>query len=476
MSIVNEYLQSILELLRAKNSVELQFYLRVEPDPQLPDNFLRLSQELKTSYRDSNVLERHITKLLPENDDTRVDEGDVWPGFLAFIKEYLEYWRDVNFDDLLETHSQLSGLANACITALSHAQYGIIILPATIQLCFSLAKLAMTLDKRPDLTSRLRKVANVDQGESQKSLVEGTAESIQRAFTMCLTERSLNRNGIGKDGKPEGKKIGIYSFANLVLKLLFQVSLTCQTMKEFTSGVLEKFAPVTKAIRRGDLVAFKRALGPESGNEQWFFKKGILLPLLHRCEILVWRSLARRVFLLTYQFPTDPNTRKAPTLDLIDLTAAAEYCQKALEGWQKPVKSTQMQSGRMHMNAMFMKAPDLAPPPEGRKKLVAHQGVVFGNMMPDLVQVEAIVASLVQQGLLHGFISHGQGKFAILGSKQRGGPLNAGFPTVWEAIKDRAESEGRHSEVPGWVRGERKGGMGGVINLSGVARPVGSGG
>ena len=96
--------------------------------------------------------------------------------------------------------------------------------------------------------------------------------------------------------------------------------------------------------------------------------------------------------------------------------------------------------------------------------------------MPDLVQVEAIVASLVQQGLLHGFISHGQGKFAILGSKQRGGPLKAGFPTVWEAIKDRAESEGRHSEVPGWVRGERKGGMGGVINLSGVARPVGSGG
>ena len=113
MSIVDEYLRSILELLRAKNSVELQFYLRVEPDPQLPDNFLRLSQELKTSYRDSNVLERHITKLLPENDDTRADEGDVWPGFLAFIKEYLEYWRDVNFDDLLETHSQLSGLAKS---------------------------------------------------------------------------------------------------------------------------------------------------------------------------------------------------------------------------------------------------------------------------------------------------------------------------------------------------------------------------
>ena len=124
------------------------------------------------------------------------------------------------------------------------------------------------------------------------------------------------------------------------------------------SGILEKFAPIAKAIRRGDLVAFKRSLGPESGNEQWFFIKGILLPLLHRCEILVWRSLARRVFLLTYQFPTDPNTRKAPTLDLMDLATAAEYCQKVLEGWQKPEDPMAlMQSGRMHTNSLFMKTP-----------------------------------------------------------------------------------------------------------------------
>jgi hypothetical protein len=77
------------------------------------------------------------------------------------------------------------------------------------------------LDKRPDLTIKLRKVT--DEGESNKTLVEGTAELIQRAFTVCLTERTANRNGIGRDGKPEGKKVGIYSFANMVLRLLFQV-------------------------------------------------------------------------------------------------------------------------------------------------------------------------------------------------------------------------------------------------------------
>lgn len=95
-------------------------------------------------------------------------------------------------------------------------------LPATIQLCSTLARLAMLLDKRPDLTRRVQKVSDIDQGE-RKSLVEKTAETIQKAFTMCLTERTSNVSGVGQDGKPEGKKIGIYSFANLVLKLLFRV-------------------------------------------------------------------------------------------------------------------------------------------------------------------------------------------------------------------------------------------------------------
>ncbi|KAG0649101.1 PCI domain-containing [Hyphodiscus hymeniophilus] len=242
------------------------------------------------------------------------------------------------------------------------------------------------------------------------------------------------------------------------------------------AGLLEKFAPISKAIRKGDLSAFKRSLGPEAGNEKWFFQKGILLTLLHRCEVLVWRSLARRVFLLTYQFPSDPNSKKAPTLDLADLVTAAQYCQRVLEGWEKPVDAMAvMQSGRTHTNSMFMKTPDLVLSRGNPKQLDSRQGTIFGNRLPDLLEIEAIVASLVQQGLLHGFIGHNQMKFAILGAKQRGGPLKAGFPDVFEVIKARADREGRETDVPGWVRNERKGGMGGVVNLSGIARPAGSG-
>ena len=245
-----------------------------------------------------------------------------------------------------------------------------------------------------------------------------------------------------------------------------------------SAGILQKFFPICKAIKKGDLVAFKKALGPNSGNEKWFFQKGVLLPLLYRCEVLVWRSLARRVFLLTYQLPGDPNSRKAPTLDLLDLVAAAQYCQKVLEGWQKPVDPVSfMQGGRTHINNLFMKPADLVKPSAGGCiKLQAHQGVIFNNHMPEFIDIEAIVASLVQQGLLHGFVSHNLGRFAILGAKQRGGALKAGFPGVWDVIKGRAEREGKEAEIPGWVREERKGGMGGVVNLSGIARPVGGSG
>ncbi|KAI9642171.1 hypothetical protein NHQ30_008973 [Ciborinia camelliae] len=552
MAILEEFLESILKFLRTKDSVNLQLWLRVEPP--LPDHYFQLGRELKTSFQNSTTLERQIAKLLPDDPDAGFEDGNVWPGFLAFMKDYLEFWRDVNFEDLLETHSQLTALASTCLAALSNPTYGIVILPTAIQLSTALAKLAMTLDKRPDLTRRLRRVADVDAGETRKTLVEGTAETIQRAFTVCLTERTTNRNGVGADGKPEGKKVGIYSFANLALKLFFQVwwplidpwnnaewsrsagkhdwrinssqtspntphhwsfiprakglqaaydqcHAKCINQRRLiliylissnmilgrfpsrpfmsrpeAAGVLEKFTPIVKAIKQGNLIAFKHALGPEGGNEKWFFDRGILLPLLYRCEIYVWRSLARRVLCLTYPWPFDPNSKKAPTLNLVDLVTAAQYCQKILAGWERPVDNTAfMQSGRTHTNTMFMIAPDLVKPPSGTAKLTANRGVIWGGKMPEMLDIEAIVASLVQQGLLRGFISHIQGKFAILGAKLRGGPLNAGFPTIWEVVKDRAEKEGHGNDVPGWITGDSAGvASGGVVNLTGIARPAGA--
>lgn len=105
---------------------------------------------------------------------------------------------------------------------------GIVVLPTCLSLSAALAKLAVSLDKRPDLTAHLvRRQSILDangDSESLKTLVEDTAELLQRAFTTCLAERSASGTGTGRDGRPEGRKVAIYSFANLVLRLLFQVS------------------------------------------------------------------------------------------------------------------------------------------------------------------------------------------------------------------------------------------------------------
>lgn len=106
MPVIETFLSNISIFLRSKDATQLRNWLRVEPP--LPDQYYQLGNELRSSFSDSNSLERHIAKLIPENNKN--DEGDVWPGFLAFMKEYLEFWRDVNFEDLLETHSQLSSL------------------------------------------------------------------------------------------------------------------------------------------------------------------------------------------------------------------------------------------------------------------------------------------------------------------------------------------------------------------------------
>jgi hypothetical protein len=108
MAIIETFLSNISTFLRTKDAKQLQDWLRVEPP--LPEVYYTLGRELRESYGNSDVLEQYLVKLLPESANYNADEGDVWPGFLAFMKEYLEFWRDVNFEDLLETHLQLSGL------------------------------------------------------------------------------------------------------------------------------------------------------------------------------------------------------------------------------------------------------------------------------------------------------------------------------------------------------------------------------
>jgi hypothetical protein len=200
------------------------------------------------------------------------------------------------------------------------------------------------------------------------------------------------------------------------------------------------FAPLRQFIKSGDFVQFQHHLAT---HETWLFEKGLLLSLTHRLRPLLWRALSRKTFLLTYVPPSDSSSRKAATLDLADLYTTALYLQHRLEGWV-PSQGIETQSTATST---------LAPPSQGPRRLRPNEGLVWGNAEVSQDDVELMVATLVQQGLMHGFVAHGQGRFAIIGAKAKGSPLLAGWPNVWQTIRDRRYEEGFDLDaVPGWVQ------------------------
>lgn len=109
MALTTTFLSSIRTFVHDQDGAKLRNFLLVEPP--VPENYFSMGQELRTGFpAGSKLLEQLIEKCLPEADDVPEGKGSPWPGFVAFMKDYLEFWRDVDFDDLLATHQQLSGL------------------------------------------------------------------------------------------------------------------------------------------------------------------------------------------------------------------------------------------------------------------------------------------------------------------------------------------------------------------------------
>jgi hypothetical protein len=220
------------------------------------------------------------------------------------------------------------------------------------------------------------------------------------------------------------------------------------------AGLAEVFLPICAAVRSGNFVAFYAALGR---NRDWLWDKRCYLDFLYKLKPLVWRSLSRKTFLLTWQGSADGSSNRAASLSLDDLVTTAGYVQKLLEGYVP-------QNTGQGADSL------LAPPPGGPRHLMPSEGLIFGNKAPNISNVESVVAGLVNSGLLNGFIARQQKRFAIEGAKKKGGnAVAAGWPNPYQSIMERfkeayqealeacdngetMESPGEMDDVPGWVR------------------------
>lgn len=194
-------------------------------------------------------------------------------------------------------------------------------------------------------------------------------------------------------------------------------------------GLAERFQPLCAAIRAGNLAAFHHLTSLQSPHAPWYLHYRILFQLQNRCEVLVWRSLVRKTFLLTGVAP-EAGTNKAASLNLASLVAAFAH----LSPPQSTFDDDDVES---------------APDPDLEGAPIVPEGDLLA---PDLTALEAVLSSLIDQGFLRAYIAHKQRKLAILGAKSYGGnAVVAGFPNVWAVIGKKDRDDGR---VPGWKRGE----------------------
>ena len=215
--------------------------------------------------------------------------------------------------------------------------------------------------------------------------------------------------------------------------------------------------PICEAIKKGDIASFWALTDVQHPYAPWFLKWRVLLQIRNRGEVLVWRSLVRKLYLLTRKEVRG----QFPSIELSDLRILARY----LEG--KATIEMEALDGSKHSSLFFPSIeisetecvdPDfdgayLHTPPE--------------EPGPSAVEIESLTASLVDQGLLHGFVSHKFQRFLVTGSKG-GDALKIGFPPVWRVMTAKDTELG---EVPGWVKEGGKitnGGGGRVIRLSGI--------
>ena len=419
------------------------------------------------------------------------------------------------------------------------------------------------MDKRPDLVANLARRESSAGGEEageRVTLAEGSANLIREAFKKCASERSGNISGLDSEGKPEGRRIGIYLMANVCLKLFFhcrklrsaeqifaliyqqspplslypaaqrttflyylgryhfannhfyraQLALQaaynqCHSraskqrrliliylitsnmilgrfpkphvyQKPEARGLREMFEPLCQAIAKGDIASFRALTDINRPSAAWFLHWRILLQITNRCEVIVWRSLARRIFLLSGN-RGDAANKKAPTLSIEDVLVLANFLEKCAFGigFKNATKNSDAQTSSLgkhpDSHSIFPPTPADTPPEEVPDGYVDPDLLDCvdppGPDLPTMEIVESTIASLVDQDLLHGFISHGQKRFAITGAKNAS-PLLVGFPNVWATVSARMDDE-----VPGWVKeGQRRGG-GTVMHLS-SARSVGA--
>ena len=106
---IDQFLSEIASLLKDKNGEKLRDYLLIEPP--LPRLYNVIISELKQYFPrsiDPGILEKKCRDFIPEYEEG--EDGSSLLSFITFVVKYFVFLRDVNVDQLVETHDMLKTL------------------------------------------------------------------------------------------------------------------------------------------------------------------------------------------------------------------------------------------------------------------------------------------------------------------------------------------------------------------------------
>lgn len=120
MSLAAKFLSQTRDLVRTRNGEQLRVWMQVLP--QAPPQYHDLATELRSQFpqqrgddaTDAKV-EALVEKGLAEEHDVAEGMATSWPGLVTFVKDYLLFWRDIDYEDLQGAHTLLCGLVKCVL-------------------------------------------------------------------------------------------------------------------------------------------------------------------------------------------------------------------------------------------------------------------------------------------------------------------------------------------------------------------------
>jgi hypothetical protein len=109
--VLEQFITEINKILKERNAEKLKDYLVIEPP--LPDLYNTVVNEVRRSYPAAaqERLEKKCESMLPEYSyDAGVSGAGSWGAFNTFMMHYLVFLRDVNPEELIETHEKIKSL------------------------------------------------------------------------------------------------------------------------------------------------------------------------------------------------------------------------------------------------------------------------------------------------------------------------------------------------------------------------------